>query len=135
MTITGEEGRYRLCIVEYKPTKPKDRDWNDADLMQVFAQQICVDHVLGGDCEASIYYADVRKRVMLPVCEEYTRLDCELKKIVAQMRSMLEQGKVPPVPERQSCTGCSMKDICMPVKKTRALVRNRIQSLVEDDEI
>ena len=30
------------------------------DLMQVFAQKICVDYVFGCDCDGVIYYADVK---------------------------------------------------------------------------
>ena len=135
VTIPGEDGRYQLCIVEYKPTKPKNKDWNDEDLMQVFAQKLCVDHVFGGNCEAAIYYADVRKRIMLPLHDMYAELDRELKRTVLQMRSMLEQGRIPPIPERQYCSGCSMKDICLPVKKTGTKLRNRIMAMAEDDEI
>ncbi len=133
VTVTGESERYQLCIVEYKPTKPKDRDWYDEDLMQVFAQKICVDHIFGSNCEAVIYYADVRKRVMLPVREEYTRLDRELKDILKQMRTMLVQGTVPPIPKGQRCSGCSMKDICLPIKKSVSQVRSRVWKLIEEE--
>ncbi len=135
VAIPGENGRYQLCIVEYKPTKPKNREWNEEDLMQIFAQKLCVDHVFGGNCEAAVYYADVRKRVVLPVREEYARLDRELKEVLVQMRTMLKLGKVPPIPRQQRCTGCSMKDVCLPVKKAGTLVRGRIQVLIEDGEI
>ena len=133
--IAGENGKYQLCIIEYKPTKPKDKDWNKADLMQVFAQKLCVDHVFGGDCEAVIYYADVRRRVVLPLREMYTDLDRELKETVAQMRTLLTLGRVPPIPEHQYCTGCSMKDICLPLKKTSVRIRSRIQAMLEEDKL
>ncbi len=135
VAIPGENGRYQLCIVEYKPTKPKNREWNEEDLMQIFAQKLCVDHVFGGNCEAAVYYADVRKRVVLPVREEYARLDRELKEVLVQMRTMLKLGKVPPIPRQQRCTGCSMKDVCLPVKKAGTQVRSRIQVLIEEGEI
>lgn len=132
VSIAGENGRYRLCIVEYKPTKPKDKDWREEDLMQVFAQKICVDHIFGGNCEAVIYYANVRKRVVLPVQEEYMRLDCELREILKQMRIMLAQRIVPPIPKGQRCSGCSMKDVCLPVKKSSSQVRSRVMKLLEE---
>lgn len=135
LSLVGEEGQYQLCIVEYKPTKPKNKNWNDEDLMQVFAQKLCVDYIFGGDCTAEIYYADVRKRVALPVREEYERLDQKLKETLVKMRLLLEQGKVPPISDGQYCTGCSMKDVCLPTKKGRMPFRRRIQSLIEDNEI
>lgn len=133
IAILGEDGAYELCIVEYKPTKPKDREWNDDDMMQVFAQKLCVDHTFGGDCNAAIYYADVRKRVMLPMREEYTRLDGELKEILAQMRTMIAVGTVPPIPKGQRCSGCSMKDICLPTKRSKAHIRSQVLSMIEEE--
>ena len=34
-----------ICIVEYKPTKPKTGDYNYEDLMQVFAKKVCVVYI------------------------------------------------------------------------------------------
>ncbi|MCI8631807.1 MAG: Dna2/Cas4 domain-containing protein, partial [Firmicutes bacterium] len=47
--------KQNICIVEYKPTKPKTSDYNFEDLMQVFAQKICVDYIFKCDCDAVIY--------------------------------------------------------------------------------
>ena len=55
--LIGEEERYHLCIVEYKPTKPKNKLYYHEDVMQVFAQKICVDYVFHCDCDAVLYYA------------------------------------------------------------------------------
>ena len=51
----------------------------DDDLMQVFAQKVCVDYVFGGDCDGLIYYADVKKRIS-PV--SYTHLDVYKRQIL-----------------------------------------------------
>ena len=60
------DDKFRVTIVEYKPTKPKDRDFWPSDAIQVFAQKLCVDYVFQCDSEAYIYYADVRRRSLLP---------------------------------------------------------------------
>ncbi len=86
-----------LCIVEYKPTKPKNKDYNFDDLMQVFAQKICVDYVWGCDCEGVLYYADVKKRIKLPLKENFSEYDSILKKTLAEMRSLLSVGKIPEI--------------------------------------
>lgn len=52
VSIDGSEEKYNICIVEYKPTKPKNKEYHEEDLMQVFAQKICVDYVFGSDCDA-----------------------------------------------------------------------------------
>lgn len=64
--VTGNENS-NLCIVEYKPSKPKNKDYNFDDLMQVFAQKICVDYVFNCDCDGVLYYADVKKRIRPPL--------------------------------------------------------------------
>ena len=33
--IRGLDGQYQLCIVEYKPTQPKNKTYNEDDLMPV----------------------------------------------------------------------------------------------------
>ena len=55
ITIKDDNQRYKLTIVEYKPTKPKEKDYREDDLMQVFAQKLCVDSIFGGDCDGVLY--------------------------------------------------------------------------------
>lgn len=115
-----------VTIVEYKPTKPKDSDYNYEDLMQVFAQKICVDYVFGCDSEAVIYYGDVKKRFKLPVKEMYDELDARLIVVLDEMREKLLAGKVPEIRTNQKCRGCSLKDLCMPKLKKRFDIRKEI---------
>lgn len=114
VSIDGDKGKYSVCIVEYKPTKPKYEEFHEEDLMQVFAQKICVDYVFGCDCDAVIYYADVKKRIPLPLKENYEKYDCLLRKMVKEMKDYLVKGMVPVIRKGQKCGGCSMKDLCMP---------------------
>ena len=44
-SLVGQTEKYDLCIVEYKPTKPKNDPYHFEDAMQVFAQKLCVDYV------------------------------------------------------------------------------------------
>lgn len=123
ISIDGSVEKYRLCIVEYKPTKPKNADYYEEDLMQVFAQKLCVDFIFGCDCEGVLYYADVRKRVTLPLKENFELYDQKLKLLLTEMRRNLEQGIIPPIRKGQKCSGCSMKDLCMPsIKKSKSFL-------------
>lgn len=133
VSIDGSKEKYKICIVEYKPTKPKGKEYHEEDLMQVFAQKICVDYVFGGDCEAVLYYSDVKKRVKLPVKENFEVYDRQLIKILKEMRINLEQGMIPPIQKGQKCNGCSMKDLCMPsLKKTKDFM-SEIQKIQETE--
>ncbi len=128
--IKGSGKKYKICIVEYKPTKPKDREYRDDDLMQVFAQKVCVDYVFGGDCDAVLYYADVRRRVPLPLREFFEDYDRKLKDTLFKMREYFVAGQIPSIQKGQKCTGCSMKDLCMPAVRKEKSFREELHTLI-----
>lgn len=106
--------KYKLCIVEYKPTNSKQQTHRKDDLMQIFAQKICVDYVFHCDCETILYYADVKQRIPVDFTDSYREFDNELKDLLCEMRTNLREGIIPPIKKGQQCSGCSMKDLCMP---------------------
>lgn len=97
--------------------------------MQVFAQKICVDSMFGCDCDAMIYYADVKKRISLPLHENAELYRERLLRALSEMRKYMEKGEIPPVRQRQYCSGCSMQDLCMPLKKQYPGLREEIRAL------
>ena len=129
VSIDGSKEKYEICIVEYKPTMPSKGEYRDEDLMQVFAQKICVDYVFGSDCRGVIYYADVKKRIELPVKEHFQEYDEKLQKLLAEMRECLKKGKIPAIKKAQKCSGCSMKDLCMPSIKQVKDLRAEIEKI------
>ena len=135
VSIKGSKERYKICIIEYKPTKPKDREYREDDLMQVFAQKICVDYVFGGDCDAVLYYSDVRRRVQLPLKDHFNEYDQKLKDTLAEMRKYFEAGQIPTIKKGQKCAGCSMKDLCMPLIGKKKTLRADINELLKKEEV
>ena len=131
--ISNDNKKYDLCIVEYKPTKPKNKDYNYEDLMQVFVQKLCVDYVFNCDCDAVLYYADVKKRFKLPLKDNFNEYDNKLKSIISEIRKDIEYGIIPPINKGQNCNGCSIKDICMPSYKPIKSVREYINEIWEED--
>ncbi len=111
-----EKSSTGLCIVEYKPTKPKTGTIRHDDAMQLYAQKLCTDRLLKADCTAEIYYADVRKRFEVTFDASFYR---ELLTMLSEMRSYIAEGRIPDIRKGQKCSGCSMKDMCMPQVKTR----------------
>lgn len=122
-----------LCIVEYKPTKPKDGTYRMEDLMQIFAQKVCVDYVFSCDCAAEIYYADVKRRYVLPVRENFAVYDAILKKTLGEMRKQLLSGRIPSIQKGQKCAGCSMRDLCMPKLKRVSDLRKELRMLNQEE--
>lgn len=131
VSVNGSEEKYHISIIEYKPTSPKNLEYRYEDLMQVFAQKVCVDYVFGGDCEGIIYYGDVKKRVPLPLKQNYEEYDEQLKMILEEMRKYLRKGKIPAIRKGQKCSGCSMKDLCMPSIKPIKNFRAEIEKIEE----
>lgn len=115
--IDGYTGDFAVKIVEYKPRAPKDNGFNETDAIQVFAQKICADSIWKCDCEAYIYYSDTKKRVKLPFDTEYEKYDRMLKKLLSEMRGLLNEKSIPLRRKGQKCSGCSMSDVCFPKEK------------------
>lgn len=125
-------GRYDITIVEYKPTRPKSNDFSETDAIQVFAQKLCADSIYGVNCDGVLYYSDVRRRVKLPFDKEYDRYYALLKKLLAEMRDVLDSGVIPNRTPKQICSGCSLESVCMP-KCPQYSVRKEIKNQIRGD--
>ena len=114
----------RIDVFEY--TGRGGREYNEDDMMQVFAQKLCADYVFGCDSQGVIYYADTRQRIELPLSENYDEYAEVLKDVLKEMRNHLKAGTIPDISRGQHCRGCSLKDLCMPGKRGRNKVRDMI---------
>ena len=126
ITIKDDNQRYKLTIVEYKPTKPKEKDYRED---RSDAGNRVVDSIFGGDCDGVLYYADVKKRISLPLKENFEKYNEELKRLLTEMRDFLKAGKIPPIRKNQNCNGCSMKDVCMPSMRKIPDLKKEIKRL------
>ena len=108
--------------------KNKDGSIRETDAIQVFAQKLCADYIWKCNSEGCIYYADTRKRVKMPFDEEYDRYKALLDDLVGKMQNVMESGVIPPKIKGQKCSGCSIKDLCMPKTK-----KYSIKQLIEED--
>ena len=109
--ISKYQERFALTVIEYKPSVPRSEHALFADRMQLLAQKICADRVFGAECSACFYYADTRKRVR--VCFEKED-QISLAEILRPIVDCRREGRIPPPQKSAFCSGCSMKDICLP---------------------
>ena len=103
--------RFALTVIEYKPSVPRNEHALFADRMQLLAQKICADHVFGAECSACFYYADTRKRTLIDF-EEEDRMS--LAAILRSIGDCRREGRILLPQKGALCSGCSMKDICLP---------------------
>lgn len=112
--VPGVEGRWLATPVEYKRGKPKD---HRADEVQLCAQAICLEEMLGPPITAGyLFYGLEQRRVEI-------RFDNELRNLVetvaARFRDILQRGETPPEDWHEGCPACSLIEVCMPRRPAR----------------
>jgi len=95
--------------VEYKRGKPKH---HDADRVQLCAQALCLEEMLGVTIPAgALYYGETRRR-------EKVEFDAALRDLTeraaAELRSLMQSGVTPPPVFSAKCRRCSLIEICQP---------------------
>ena len=124
------DDKFDVNIVEYKPRQPNSGTSNEADAIQVFAQKLCADYIWKCKSAGYIYYGDTRRRVKLQLNEEYDKYYSLLQKLISEINEVLESGNIPARVKGQKCSGCSVKDVCMPQNK-----KYTVRSLVKEESI
>lgn len=116
--LSGQEGLWQPYPVEYKRGTPKI---SDTDRLQLCAQAICLEEMLGCDIpEGAVFYGEIRRR-------EVIDLDAELRKrvrdLLSQMHDLYSRSHTPKVKPTKGCNACSLKELCLPklMKKRSAM--------------
>lgn len=107
--LDGENGLWRATPVEYKRGKVKE---GDEDCLQLCAQAICLEEMLGEDIpEGCLYYGETKTRERVALCDELRE---RLSNMVTEMHHLYERGHTPRVRSTKKCRSCSLQDICLP---------------------
>jgi CRISPR-associated exonuclease Cas4 len=106
--IDGGGTEYHL--VEYKRGKPKR---HDADRVQICAQALCLEEMLGTTlADGDLFYGKTRRRVAVafdPTLREQTIRTTEL------LHAMIASGHTPAATyEKEKCDRCSLINLCLP---------------------
>lgn len=95
--------------VEYKRGRAKS---DDVDLVQVCAQALCLEEMLGVSiARGFLYYHQERHRqeVRLTVC-----LRRRVETLAMRMRELVLCGKTPVIDRMPKCRVCSLEELCQP---------------------
>ncbi len=96
--------------VEYKKGHPYKG--SDADKVQLCAQALCLEEMLGIQIkEGALFYGETRRRRVVQFDES---LRHRTEDIVSAVRTMLESGKTPLPKAIPGCSSCSLKEWCLP---------------------
>jgi CRISPR-associated exonuclease Cas4 len=108
--FSGDGGVERAAPVEFKRGREKE---SDADRVQLCAQVLCLEEMLGVKIEAGqFYYFQERRR-------SQTLVDGELREktaaLIKRARLLWESGSTPAAEyAKRKCDRCSLIDMCMP---------------------
>lgn len=109
ITLFSYEGLWKPYPVEYKKGLPKA---NEADELQLCAQAICLEEMLA--CQilcGSLFYGENRRRKTVEFTDQ---LRAKVSDLTGQMHDLWNKGHTPTVKPQKGCSGCSLKEICMP---------------------
>jgi len=129
VTISGRDGNWLPCPVEYKRGRAQK---NDSDRLQLCAQAICLEEML--NClpinTAYIYYTETKRRETISV-------DSDLRQKVAdtfvEMRGYYQRGYTPRAKPQKACVSCSLKNACLP-KLPASSVQTYIDKKFKEEE-
>lgn len=129
----GAGGTEVAYPVEYKRGKPK---LHRADEVQLCAQALCLEEMTGAAVpEGALFYAETKRRLVVPFDAELRRLTEETAVAVAEI--FASGITPPPTTRRERCRACSLNETCRPdtvarpVKAWRARMVSRL--LAETD--
>ena len=108
-SIKGLRARWRPFPVEHKRGRPKD---HDADRVQLCAQALCLEEMLGTEVpKGALFYGQTHRR-------EEVDLDAGLRRTTeeaaARLHQLLATGITPRAVREPKCRRCSLLEICMP---------------------
>ena len=125
--LIGQRGLYSVYPVEYKKGKSKE---SDEDKLQLAAQAMCLEEMfLTQIPEGALYYGETRRREVVEFTEEIRN---QVKSIFEEMHGYYERKYTPKVKTTKACSGCSLKDICLPKLMKTGSVKAYVSKMLED---
>lgn len=101
--------KYSVFPIEYKRGKAKT---DESDIMQLLAQAICLEEMLGLRIkEGACFYFGTRRREQVIFTDD---LRNKLVDIIGEMNNYYNRKYTPKVKKSRKCRACSLKNLCLP---------------------
>ena len=129
ISLHGREGRYLVYPVEYKKGQPKE---DEADVLQLAAQAMCLEEMLECEIEKGyLYYGEIRRRIEVWLDEKIRQ---QVRDTFEEMHHYYERRYTPKVKRTKACNACSLKELCLPklmrAKSVKAYIQERLEESV-----
>jgi CRISPR-associated exonuclease Cas4 len=100
---------WSIFPVEYKRGKPKP---DDCDKVQLCAQALCLEEMLGAVVSAgALFYGETRRRLDVEFTPDLRR---ETESAAARLHELVRAGVTPAAEYGKKCERCSLIDRCLP---------------------
>lgn len=136
LALTG-----RADIVEFRPEpypveyKRGKRKPNDCDAVQLCAQALCLEEMLGVPVpRGAFFYGEPRRRLEVHFTPE---LRNRTESLTATMHRLFQSGLTPPAEPGPHCRSCSLVDVCLPTATdaaadARAWLAEQVRGLTQE---
>lgn len=99
----------RVTPIEYKRGRPKK---NDSDRVQLCAQALCLEEMLGVTIDAGdLFYGKRQRRTHIEFDEP---LRMATQSAALRLHEMIASGETPPAVREKKCDTCSLFHLCLP---------------------
>jgi CRISPR-associated exonuclease Cas4 len=99
----------KIVPVEYKRGKPKK---DDSDRVQLCAQAMCLEEMLGTAIDAGcLFYGTRQRRTNVPFTAELRR---KTAAVASRLHKMIRQRETPVARRQPKCDKCSLLELCLP---------------------
>lgn len=128
VAIAGHKGKYVPVPIEYKRGKPKK---GKADELQLCAQAICIEEMLGCDiAKGYLFYGETKHRMEVLFVSELRM--CVLS-MAREMHTLYIRRHTPTVKTGAFCRACSLMELCLPKLCKGKSSSSYIHNMLEND--
>ena len=118
---------WTITPVEYKRGKPKT---NDCDRVQLCAQAICLEEMLGVVIDrGDLFYGEQQRRTMVT-------FDSPLRQITREttlrLHTLIRSQRTPIATKEKKCDSCSLLSLCIPERPSRLTASNYLKKMVSE---
>lgn len=130
IALHGRAGLWQPVPVEYKRGKPRETD--DADAIQLCAQALCLEYMLGCTIpKAYLYYGTPARRTAVTLDAD---LRARVQALSNEMHACYARGYTPRPKPAARCKSCSLNGCCLPRLARVPSARTYLQTRLEEEE-